>query len=93
LSNDEDTAEFAQEALDIHEMSALVPLPVLPAQRMVPVPEDLVEQVDLLLDLLNGWQRSLPNFQKRLGLEELSDIDRALSTLIVYLREAENGHL
>ena len=92
LSNDEDTAEFAQEALEIHEMSALTPLPVaLPPQRVLPVPEDLVEQADLLLDLLSSWQRSLPNFQKQFGLEELSDIDRALSTLIVYLRDRVNG--
>jgi len=73
-------------------MSALTPLPVaLPPQRVLPVPEDLVEQADLLLDLLSSWQRSLPNFQKQFGLEELSDIDRALSTLIVYLRDRVNG--
>jgi len=41
--------------------------------------------------LLKTWQLSLPDFQKQFGLEELSDVDRALSTLIVYLRDTLNG--
>lgn len=88
LAKDSDTAEFAQEALQAHDLSALHPLPVEePAIRPV-LPPDLPENSHSLLETLQSWQESLPAMQRQLGLEELSEIDRALSTLIVYLREA-----
>jgi hypothetical protein len=40
---------------------------------------------------LESWQESLPALQKDFDLEELSEVDRALSTLIIYLRDALNG--
>jgi HEAT repeat protein len=91
LANDEDTAEFAQEAVEIHELSGVVPVSLLSHRRQAPLPEELAGQADLLHDLLKTWQLSLPDFQKQFGLEELSDVDRALSTLIVYLRDTLNG--
>jgi hypothetical protein len=39
-----------------------------------------------LLTLLESWQESLPNLQRDFDLEELSEVDQALSTLIVQLR-------
>jgi hypothetical protein len=44
-----------------------------------------------LLDLLETWQESLPELQRRFDLETLSEVDQALSTLILYLRELDKG--
>jgi HEAT repeat protein len=91
LANDEDTAEFAQEALKKHDLESVHPMPKTEPVIKAPVPEDLRAESQSLLTLLETWQESLPDLQQRFELEKLSDVDQALSTLIVYLREANNG--
>jgi hypothetical protein len=56
----------------------------------VPFPQHLYEDADSLLYLLKAWQDSLLELQSEFTLEELSEVDQALSTLIVNLHEA--GH-
>lgn len=91
LAKDEDTVEFAREALQAHDLSAIHPLPAKEPKVKAPVPQDLPEDPLSLLKALEAWQESLPGLQKDFELEELSEVDRALSTLIVYLRESLNG--
>ena len=91
LANDKDTAEFAQEALQAHDLTAIHPVPVVEPSVRTLIPQDLPENPHSLLETLQAWQESLPGMQKHFGLEELSEVDRALSTLIVYLREALNN--
>jgi HEAT repeat protein len=91
LADDEETAEFAREALEAHDLSAIRPMPVQEATISVPVPEDIISDSQPLLDLLETWQGSLPDLQRHFDLEELAEVDQALSTLIVYLREVNNG--
>ena len=91
LANDEDTAEFAWEALQAHDLNAIHPLPVKEPAPKAPVPQDLPEDPLSLLETLKAWQESLPALQKDYDLEELSEVDRALSTLIISLREVLNG--
>jgi HEAT repeat protein len=91
LADDEETAEFAREALEAHDLSAIRPMPVPETTIDVPVPENIVSDSQPLLGLLETWQESLPNLQRHFDLEELAEVDQALSTLIVYLREVNNG--
>ncbi len=93
LANDEDTAEFAQEALQKHDLTAAHPLPTPEPKTKAPVPEELRAEMESLLTLLETWQESLPELQHNFKLEEISDVDHALSTLIVYLREANDGSI
>jgi len=90
LAKDEDTAEFTREALEVHDLSAIHPMPQIEEKRRVPVPEELRSRSLMLLDLLEIWQESLPDLQRNFDLEELSEVDQALSTLIVYLRDINN---
>jgi HEAT repeat protein len=91
LADDEETAEFAREALEAHDLSSIRPMPVSETTVDVPVPENIIGDSQPLLDLLETWQGSLPDLQRHFDLEELADVDQALSTLIVYLREVNNG--
>jgi len=93
LANDEDVSEFTRDALKVHDLSAIRPVLVHKPSYKVPIPVGLVEERDTLRKLLEIWQKSLPDLQRDLDLSELSDVDHALSTLIVYLREVDNGHL
>lgn len=90
LARDEDTADFVQEALDVHDLSAVHPRAAVVPQVKVPVPEDLRGDAKVLLSLLENWQDSLPELNRQFDLEELSEIDQALSTLILYLRRIED---
>jgi len=91
LASDEDTAEFTRKALEVHDLSATHPMPTTEKERRLPVPNDIRDESGDLLNLLESWQNALPNMQRHFELKELSDVDQALSTLIVYLREANNG--
>lgn len=91
LAKEKDTAEYAQPALEKHDLSAVRHVPVQEAEPKVPVPEDLRRNKDALLNLLETWQESLPELQKNFELDELVDVDQALSTLILTLREVDNG--
>lgn len=91
LAQDEDTAEFARDALEAHDLSGISPVPVPRPALKVPIPPDLKDESQPLLDLLETWQDSLPDLQRNFDLEELSELDQALSTLILYLRELNNG--
>jgi len=91
LANDEDTAEFVREALEVHDLSVIQPVSVTESVSRAPLPKSLAEESESLLDILETWQEALPGLQKNFDLEELSEVDRALSTLIVYLREFDNG--
>ncbi|HEY9121844.1 MAG TPA: HEAT repeat domain-containing protein [Brevefilum sp.] len=86
LAKDEDTAEFTREALEVHDLSAIRPLPSDEQKLNAPFPEKLHSKSSSLLTLLESWQESLPNLQRDFNLEELSEVDQALSTLIVHLR-------
>jgi HEAT repeat protein len=88
LAKDEDTAEFAQEALQAHDLEAIQPLSAIKPEVRAPVPEELDHDIRSLLAELETWQESLPEMQKNYELDELAEIDRALSTLIVHLRAA-----
>ncbi|KUK93792.1 MAG: RNA binding S1 domain protein [Anaerolineaceae bacterium 46_22] len=86
LAMDEDTAEFTREALEVHDLSAIRPLPPVEQKMKAPVPEELQTKSGSLLTLLESWQEALPDLQRDFDLEELSEVDQALSTLIVHLR-------
>jgi HEAT repeat protein len=88
LSDDENTAEFTREALEVHDLSAVRPMAYPAPEMKVPVPEELRAEGNSLLNLLELWQEFLPDLQRDFNLEEISEVDQALSTLIVYLREA-----
>jgi HEAT repeat protein len=90
LAADEDTAEFARAALETHDLTSVHPLSKADKPMKVPFPQHLYEDADSLLYLLKAWQDSLLEMQSDFTLEELSEVDRALSTLIVNLHEA--GH-
>ena len=87
LAADEDTVEFVRDALAAHDLSAISPMPEPKRGVSVPVPELLNGDKNTLLGLLETWQENLPDLQKDFSLEDLSEVDRALSLLIVYLRE------
>jgi len=91
LANDEDTAEFARDALEVHDLSMILPFSTSEPEIRVPVPRELSDSSEVLLNLLKTWQDLLPGLQRNFTLEELSEVDQALSTLIIYLREANNG--
>jgi HEAT repeat protein len=88
LAQDEDTAEFAQDALDTHDLSTLRHIPEPAPAVNVPVPDDLAGDTETLLTLLETWQEGLPDLQKDFELEKISRVDQALSMLILFLREA-----
>ena len=87
LAKDEDTAEFAYQAMQAHDLSAVQPQPASRPRMKVPIPENLVSDPEALQTLLENWQSSLPELQNQFDLEELSELDQALSCLIVYLRK------
>jgi len=91
LASDEDTAEFTRKALEAHDLNATRPMTTAETEPRLPVPDDIRGETVALLELLESWQDSLPAMQRHFDLEVLSDVDQALSTLIVYLREANNG--
>ncbi|MFW5714519.1 MAG: HEAT repeat domain-containing protein, partial [Brevefilum sp.] len=91
LASEEDTAEFIYPVLEKHDLSAVHPIPIPEDKLKGPVPDRLRDDKGALLDLLETWQKALPELQNNFELEELSDVDHALSTLIVTLRETDNG--
>ena len=92
LADEEETLEYAQEALEKYDLEGLRSVPAATEPTVVtPIPDDLKDESELLLNLLETWQGSLLGLQKDIGLRELADVDNALSTLIVYLRELDNG--
>ncbi len=93
LAKNADTAEFTRDALQAHDLSAVHPLPAVMPTVKAPVPQDLRKDPQSLLAALETWQDSLPGLQKDFDLVELSEVDRALSTLIVYLRDALTGSM
>ncbi len=90
LAHDPETADYALEALEAHDLDTLKPLPVQTSEIVAPVPKDL-SGVPELLNALEAWQGALPTLQRNFHLDELAEVDRALSTLILYLRGALNG--
>ena len=91
LANDEDTAEFARAAMEAHDLTSVHPLPKADKPMKVPFPQHLQEDADSLLYLLKTWQDLLLELQGDFTLEELSEVDQALSTLIVSLRESNHS--
>lgn len=91
LAKDADTAVFAQDALQIHDLDSVQPLPVKRPAINVPFPKDLEPNLQSLLADLESWQNALPDMQKDFELDNLAEIDRALSTLIIYLRNARDN--
>lgn len=90
LANDEDTAEFARAALEAHDLTGVHPLPKTETRLKAPYPEHLQDDLESLRYLLKAWQDSLLELQSDFTLEELSEVDQALSTLIVCLQEANH---
>ncbi len=91
LADEEGTAEYARPALEKHALDAVRPVNIPKKTLKAPVPEALREETNALLNLLKAWQEALPELQKEFDLDELSDVDQALSTLIITLREADDG--
>lgn len=92
LSDDEDTREFVRDAMEVHELSAIRPMPSPKPNAVSLLPEELLDEKAMLLEFLETWQHSLPGRHRQFELEELSEIDQALSTLILNLRKTEvNG--
>jgi HEAT repeat protein len=89
LAHDEETSDFAQDALAAHDLSAVQLINAADPKEKVPVPKEIRSEAQSLLRKLEAWQSALPELHKKFDLEDLSDIDQALSTLIVYLREAD----
>jgi HEAT repeat protein len=90
LAKDADTAMFAQEALQVHDLDAVQSLPVKAAKSNAPFPKNLEDHLPSLLADLEAWQNALPDMQKDFDLDDLAEVDRALSTLIIYLRNMRN---
>ncbi len=88
LAKDPDTAEFVQAALRTHDLDAVQPAPVEGVKAKILPPDFVIEKPNDMLTALEDWQMALPTLRKFLNLEELSEIDQALSTLIIFLREA-----
>jgi HEAT repeat protein len=91
LAGEEDTAEYARSALEKHDLGAVRQVHTPRQTRKAMVPEALQGEKDALLNLLQVWQEALPELQKEFDLDELSDVDQALSTLIITLRKADNS--
>ena len=91
LAEDPETADFVKDALKAHDLDTVQPLPEKVVETRVPVPKALSEEAHKLLVSLESWQNALPSLQKDFDLGELAEVDRALSTLILYLRETLNG--
>ncbi len=91
LANDEETAEFTRKALEKHDLDSLRPMPPVKKTIKAPLSEELLRETDILLEYLEEWQQSLPALRRDFDLDELSEVDQALSTLILYLREVEEG--
>lgn len=88
LAKEEDTAEFVRDALQAHDLDAIHPMPDKAPESKAPVPKTLADEALTLLTSLEAWQDALPSLQKNFGLDQLAEVDQALSTLIVYLRDA-----
>ena len=92
LAGDQDTAEFGQESLEKFNLDGFQPVPTISETKTTtPIPEDLNGETELLLNFLETWQGALPDLKQAIELDRLSDLDHALSTLIVYLREVDGG--
>ena len=89
LAGDEDTAEFVQQALEAHDLSAIRPHASSEPVTKTPAPSNMQEKSTSLLNDLETWQESLPELHKDIDLEELSEVDQALSTLIIHLRKLD----
>lgn len=90
LANDEESAQFTRKTLEVHDLDSLRQMPSVNKAIKTPIPEELREEAELLLEYLEEWQESLPELQRDFDLDELSEVDQALSTLILYLREVED---
>lgn len=89
LAKDPDTSEFARTALQTHDLNAIQPVNIEKSKSIIPLPDFILENSSSILSTLEAWQEKLPQMRKHIDLEELSEIDRALSTLIIFLREAQ----
>jgi HEAT repeat protein len=92
LAHDEDTADFAQDALATHDLTAIQSSIAADLKQVPPVPKEIRAEARFLLNQLETWQAALPELHRKFDLEELADIDQALSTLILYLRKADRGN-
>lgn len=88
LAKDKDTTEFAQAALRTHDLNVIREDIVELPKTKTSIPDFVLENPNSILGTLEAWQENLPAMRKHINLEELSEIDRALSTLIIFLREA-----
>lgn len=93
LAKNPETADFVKDALQAHDLDTVQPLPSKVVEMRAPVPKALSEDAHKLLVSLESWQDALPTLQKDFDLGELAEVDRALSTLILYLRDALNRKL
>ncbi len=90
LSADPALSEPAQDALVAHQISpGSVDAPPLKLPHDPP-PFPLREDIPLLLEKLEHWQADLISQPELTSLEELSQIDQALTTLISILKKVDN---
>ncbi len=91
LASDPDTAEFAKEALSKHDLTGIQPMPSPKPAIKVPVPEQIVMDSQPLLDLLETGRNLCRSCSVDSTWKPYPRWTRALSTLILYLRELNNG--
>jgi HEAT repeat protein len=89
LAADEQVAEIAQTALSSHYSTPTATLPLQPSPLFEPlIPEELHQDIPVLMAALERWQAALSTQLDSLTLDQIADIDAALTTLIVVLRRA-----
>jgi HEAT repeat protein len=94
LANDEwvgDVARSALAELD-HNSGRILPLPI-ETQRETLVPEGIISDMASLLTQLESWQAGLSAYLASRSVDQIADIDAALTTLIVVLRQAKSANM
>lgn len=87
LAQDPEIGESAQVALAQHDLEPAEPkaLPDTPPPLLLP--EELLPELPHLLSTLETWQQALAGQAGDLSFEAVSQVDQAISTLVVVLRD------
>ena len=94
MANDEGVGDVALSALAelVSNSGGLVPLPI-ETQRETLVPEGIISELASLLTQLESWQTGLSAYLDSRSVDQIADIDAALTTLIVVLRRAKSANM
>ena len=94
MANDEGVGDVALSALAelVSNSGGLVSLPI-ETQRETLVPEGIIPELASLLTQLESWQTGLSTYLDSRSVDQIADIDAALTTLIVVLRRAKSANM